>query len=524
MQRSRARDLLPWALVALAAFLVHLPALRAGFVWLDHAHLERGLAWQSIGTSGFADTGFYRPLVSLSLLVDHTLGGGAPVVFHVTNLLLHACASVLVYALGRQYGIDEWSSAAAGVVFAVHPLNTLVASGIAFRSEALLWIALAGLLLAHLRANSWLVGVCVFSACLVKETAWGLTPFLLLALAFPEHSGLGKERAPRRVWLAEGVGWLAALSLRVAFAPIWRARASDLDLSTALGTRLGLISRSLRELFLLGDGSLSDATRILEADEAAALAGAVGLVALGLVAVTRRRFGLLAFVSFLPLLQFVPVARWWSPHYLYLPLAFLLLAGAELLPRKRGALAVVFGCALCVCAPRSWGQSYRFRDDESLFRPELRNHPDFREAQFYVAEVERQARRFTQARDGYVAALEPMPELLSYVDRKAAFGNLGIVELELGRPELARLLFRRAKDLSTRDDERRQLNYDEALAAFRMGDFAASLDLLDSELGRANPLAWATRLHGEARQRLVGSQRLDEGNEGPPLGARSLHE
>ena len=68
------------AVVAAAACAAHATALAGGFVWLDHAHIEDGLAlvgqgqgiasWLALFTTGFAGTGFYRPLMSVSLSID----------------------------------------------------------------------------------------------------------------------------------------------------------------------------------------------------------------------------------------------------------------------------------------------------------------------------------------------------------------------------------------------------------------------------------------------------------------------
>ena len=57
-----------YALVALLAIATHATALRSGFIWLDHAHIEDGLALArsapltTLFERGFAGTGFYPDL------------------------------------------------------------------------------------------------------------------------------------------------------------------------------------------------------------------------------------------------------------------------------------------------------------------------------------------------------------------------------------------------------------------------------------------------------------------------------
>src|SRR5687767_6139482 len=97
------------ALIALIAIATHATALRSGFIWLDHAHVEDGLAvapphaFGTLLTRGFAGTGFYRPLMAMSLSVDAALGQGAWL-FHATTLLWHALAAVLMLRAATALG------------------------------------------------------------------------------------------------------------------------------------------------------------------------------------------------------------------------------------------------------------------------------------------------------------------------------------------------------------------------------------------------------------------------------------
>lgn len=77
----------------------------------------------------------YRPLTVLSFQLDHWLAGGKhPHTFHVTNIVLHAVASLLylllLNCLLRETGDGDsgWSvrprAIVAAVIFAVHPVHT----------------------------------------------------------------------------------------------------------------------------------------------------------------------------------------------------------------------------------------------------------------------------------------------------------------------------------------------------------------------------------------------------------------
>ena len=136
----------------------HASALSAGFVWLDHAHLEEGLAlarpgeWGDLFLRSFAGTGFYRPMMAASLSLDAAFGGSA-LLYHATTLAWHAAAAVLTVIAGEALGLSRRAAGLAGALFAVHPVTVLVASAIAFRSEAMIAVALLSLVVFHRRGR-----------------------------------------------------------------------------------------------------------------------------------------------------------------------------------------------------------------------------------------------------------------------------------------------------------------------------------------------------------------------------------
>src|SRR5687768_8304580 len=171
---AKSRGLL-W-LLPLAALASHLTALAAGYVWLDHAHIEDELAlagpggWPSLFEQGFAGTGFYRPLMALSLSIDAALGAG-PFHYHAVTLLWHAAASLLCARAAESLGVSPRAAFWAGLLFAVHPVTGLVANAIAFRSESMIAVALFSLVIFHVRGRAWACAAALFFGALGKETA-----------------------------------------------------------------------------------------------------------------------------------------------------------------------------------------------------------------------------------------------------------------------------------------------------------------------------------------------------------------
>src|SRR5262249_49731147 len=149
-------------------------------------------------------------------------------------------------------------------------------------------------------------------------------------------------------------------------------------------------------------------------------------------------------VAMLPSLQVVPVMRWWSPHYLYVPFAFAAMLIAEVVDRRWQRLRPFALAAAGVLASVAAVDGLHYRSDEALWTREARADPACREAQFYLAEVAREGRRLDDAAQLYEKAIATAPNVVSYVDELPARQNLGVVRLEQGDFNAASAAFRGA--------------------------------------------------------------------------------
>ncbi len=230
-------------LIALIAALTHVLALGNGFVWLDHLDIEAGAATLPLASAwklwlrGYAETGFYRPVIAFSLSLDAL--ANAPWAFHAQNLLWHALAAVTLAAAIQRLSGSRGTALYAASLFAVHPVSSPIVNGILFRPELIVATALFVLLWAHAAKRPLIAGAALFIGGLSKETALVLGPAFIVVLMLWR-----RERPKARLWVAEAVGLSGALALRLAFAPPWRASGPTLTLSDAAGTRLGALARS----------------------------------------------------------------------------------------------------------------------------------------------------------------------------------------------------------------------------------------------------------------------------------------
>jgi protein O-mannosyl-transferase len=136
-----------WISLALAALTVavYAPALRCQFIALDdpvyvseNQHVRAGLTPANIVWAFTVNTvGNWHPLTVLSHMLDCQIYGVRPWGHHLTNVLLHAANTVLLFlVLMRMTGAVGRSSCVA-VLFAVHPVHVESVAWVAERKDVL---------------------------------------------------------------------------------------------------------------------------------------------------------------------------------------------------------------------------------------------------------------------------------------------------------------------------------------------------------------------------------------------------
>jgi len=177
--------------------LSYLGAMGAGFVWDDTGLVLRNeltSSWSNISVVFAGDlwegapvddaSGYYRPLMVLSLMVDNQLFGFHALAHHVHSLLWHLLAVFLLLRLLRSTIGDPWAWPAAAV-FALHGVQ----------SEAVIWIS------ARNDSMALSFGLVALILCLREEWSWRDA---LLAGLFTAFAGMTKESVlllPLCMWM-----------------------------------------------------------------------------------------------------------------------------------------------------------------------------------------------------------------------------------------------------------------------------------------------------------------------------------
>jgi tetratricopeptide (TPR) repeat protein len=475
-------------LVVLVALAAHARSLGAGFVYDDRlAVIENPVLAGGFDPAGWLGrdywglppgegAGTWRPLPLASLWLDRQLGGGAPWMFHLTNIIVHALASLALALASR--------SALAGVVFAALAVNTEAVAGIVGRAD----VMAAGLCFAAwglARRSAPAAAAAFFAALLCKESAI-VFPVWLVAVERPRRAQL---------WLLLSVAAYVALraaSFGLLVEDVFRSANNNLLLDEPLGVRaltaLRLFWLALRLIIfpveLAPDYAFAALlpARGLEAD---VVAGGVALVLLVLLAPRVRALAI--FVAGFAVIANVvtPLPAIFAERLLYLPAAGIAVAVAAgltaLATRARlvsiaiGALLIGGNLARAVVRDGDW------RDDLTLFAAAVETTPRSARSWTNLGAALARAERHEDAAAALARAIEIAP-------RWAAPRTLAGASLDaLGERELAEAQLRRALALDPRSEDAR---YNLGLFLARRGRHAEAAEVLE---GARSPKARALR-------------------------------
>lgn len=216
---SALREAHPVALcLALAALVIstYWPALFNGFVSYDDAvyvyknkQVLHGLSWEGV-REAFTTTeaSLWHPLTCLSFELDTELFGTKPFGYHLTNVLLHAANTLLVFLVLRRLTEAPWRAAVVAALFGVHPLHVESVAWIAERKDVLstfFFLLTIWAYTAYVKAQTcaqpaapkmryYALALCFICLGLMSKPMLVTIPFVLLLLDFWPLGRLGVLR------------------------------------------------------------------------------------------------------------------------------------------------------------------------------------------------------------------------------------------------------------------------------------------------------------------------------------------
>jgi tetratricopeptide (TPR) repeat protein len=402
----------------------------------------------------------WHPLTTISHMLDCQVYGLQPWGHHLTNILLHAAAAVLLFLALRELTSNLWPSVFVAAVFAVHPLRVESVAWVSERKDVLSGVFFMLTLWAYARyargkGSFWYIALVVlFALGLMCKPTLVTLPFVLLLLDYwplgrtqrslSRASGnmASQERQRRDTWPRLVVEKLPlfALSTACCVATLLAQKQSlDLSLKPPLEERVGnaLISYAvyvgqmiwparLAVLYPYSEGNLKVPQVVL------------ALLLLLIISIAfllwRRKYpflltGWLWYLGMLvPMIGIIQVGlQVRADRYTYLPqigLYILVAWGAMELShqwrRSREVLAVAALLILTALTTRSYLQTSYWRDTETLWKHTIATTSNNYIAHSNLAQALLQSGRFAEAIAESEKALKVKP------DFPAAYNNLGL--------------------------------------------------------------------------------------------------
>jgi tetratricopeptide (TPR) repeat protein len=437
---------LPAAELALAALICFLPSVVAGYVYDDlplvrdnpYAHgfdqLRHAFTtyFWSIGAAEHGSLRYYRPLVTVTYILNWVMAGGKPWLFHFFNASVHAATTYLVVRIADRWTGRSILALAVGAVFAIHPSRTESVDWIAGRTDVLMTFFLllaveathAGAIAenARRRAGAFTVSASSFVLALLSKEVAVILPLLLLPDALS-----ATDRRERRVFFTSAGGYAAAgagyLLLRMFVFPFEERGALELTPRYGFFTVFAYAERIVfpwpqtffHRPITFEHGSYVCSTPLV-------VGGALLLLGYAALVVTTFRKDrvaavllCLAALALGPLLNFTRtgVSVTTSDHFLYLPLPLLLAGLARRYRDVLGAWARVrsvrlgFVGLLAIYLTIDGLRVIDYRDQETLYQAELRLNPENPQALRALSEVRARAGKIDEAYELLARASRP---------------------------------------------------------------------------------------------------------------------
>ena len=210
-----ARDLALAALLFATTLIAWFPALNGALLWDDDAHVTRpalrslhGL-WRIWFNPGATQQ--YYPLLHSAFWMEHRAWGDAVTGYHLTNVLLHATAALLVVAIAKRLTIPgAWL---AGFLFALHPVTVESVAWISEQKSTLsaVFYLSSALMYLHFdqtrKRSQYLAALALFVCALLSKSVTATLPAALLVVFWWQRGKLSTKRdvAPLIPWFALAV-------------------------------------------------------------------------------------------------------------------------------------------------------------------------------------------------------------------------------------------------------------------------------------------------------------------------------
>lgn len=201
-------------LIAFLIFIVYAQVYEFAFLsyddpiyTTDNPVVREGLTWSGViwaFTEGTYHSNYWAPLTWLTFLVDSELYGMNPGGYHITNVLLHALNSILLFVAFNRLTGNMWPSFFLAAFFAIHPLHIESVARISERKDMVYTFFWMLTLIAYKRyvrkpsIVAYSMVFLMFVFCLMGKPMGLALPFVLIWLDYWPLGRCRSGKAGRR--------------------------------------------------------------------------------------------------------------------------------------------------------------------------------------------------------------------------------------------------------------------------------------------------------------------------------------
>ncbi|PIQ76637.1 hypothetical protein COU78_05065 [Candidatus Peregrinibacteria bacterium CG10_big_fil_rev_8_21_14_0_10_49_24] len=143
------------------------------------------------------DPELYIPLTFFSYQIDYLIGGTKPVMYHLTNLLLHTSNAFLFGWFALLLSRSRWVGVFCALLFAIHPLHTEAVAWASARKDVLSTFFFLLSLIGYVRFRETgkykRLSIVSFALALMAKVTVATLPVLLLLIDIRENRPFGKK-------------------------------------------------------------------------------------------------------------------------------------------------------------------------------------------------------------------------------------------------------------------------------------------------------------------------------------------
>jgi len=456
-------------LIIILGFAAYGNSLGGKFIWDDEVLVKDNLYIRSyanlpkifsedIGAGGKRSFYFFRPIQMLTFMVDYSVWGLKVTGYHLTNLLLHIIAALLLFWLINLLFGDWLLGFLTAALFTVHPLFTAVVSYISGRADSLVLIFLLASFISYIRylklktPSAYIVTLLSYTLSLLSKE-FSLFFFAILLLY---HYSFKKKLNLKIFLPIAGLALIYTIIRLTLLKSLLPPALSSTTLIQRIPGFFAALAVYFKLLILPFNLRMEYGLKVFSFSDPQVVLGMALFLFLLIYALRKRNIDKLGFfaigwffITILPVSNIFPINAYMAEHWMYLPAIGIFLITARGLSKLCRAknfkvpAIIIIACVLIFYSLLTARQNNYWQDPSAFYKRTLKYEPENSRMYYNLAVSAGRDGKKEEAVSLFKKAIEINP---AFGD---AYNNLGVTYSDLGNKEQAIAMFNKALELDS---------------------------------------------------------------------------